>query len=122
MIQNVLAFYKENQRYPNLKESEVLFEKLGCSNIRLREYFESRNLRGEIYEKAANYDCEYKSRTYDFSLSVVDLSIEHEWSMVPYEIYMSKGNTRCSSNFTGNGTSGSEGLGCSQFSCFKLSH
>ncbi len=105
IVKDVLAFYKKNQRYPNIKETKIILKKSACTNLKDMTYKDYKNLRGEIYMKRFYYDCEYKFRTYSYFLSVADLSIEHEGLIAAYELGFYKGETECSSNFNTDGTS-----------------
>lgn len=122
IVQNVLAFYKENQRYPSLEESVPLLEKSGCTNIKRTFYKEYENEKKEIYQHAAHYDCDYKSVTYNLGLNVGDLTINKD--VEPYGIGFHEGNTRCSAPFFDDGTSSYKELLCFQDSCLlrNLSH
>ncbi len=115
IVINILAFYKEYQRYPSLEESEVLFNKASCINVRQREYKEYKNEKGEIYERWANYYCDYKSVTYSYDITVGDLVVSNDAD--PYKFRFSRGNTGCYASFHIDGRTFGDGFLCNQGSC-----
>ena len=116
MVQNVLAFYKENQRYPSLEESVPLLKKAGgCTNVKRTWYKEYRNEKGEIYQYAADFDCENTFVTHNLGINVGDLTVKK--GAEPYGIGYHEGNTRCIAPFFKDGTASYDELLCFQDSC-----
>ena len=101
MQENVLAFFKEHQRYPNLEETKVLFEKSGCITAKRNITREYKTKSGETYEWGGGYDCEFNSMMIGFGATIGDLTINSDAE--PYGFGASVGNTRCSVSFRKNG-------------------
>ena len=116
MERNVSAFFKEHQRFPTLKESELLFEKLGCSGMKQTFYKEYKNDSGEAYQQSGDYKCSYNSKVYEYNLKTPELNTKEIFGYGAYVIGFSQGNTHCSAKFYKVGEL-QNSFSCQQFSC-----
>ena len=118
MEKKVSAFFTEHQRFPTLKESELIFKKIGCSDMKQTFYEEYKNNSGEIYQQFGGYTCTKYFKTYKYSFKTTDLNTKTKESFAhgAYVIAFSKGKTNCGVSFNKSGKL-QNSFNCQQFSC-----
>ena len=87
MTKNIIKFFKVHQRYPTQMESENLFIKSGCNNIK---------------RSINKYDCTQYSKIHIYLLSA-DLNEALIPNTKEYSLSVKYKNTRCRSYFDKNG-------------------